>query len=365
MRKNIMIIGLGLIGSSLAVCIKKEHPDAQLLGWDVSKDTCQAAIEEEIVHRIPHSFESGAVLADYIILAVPVKTAIHYLNRLEGLALKETVLVTDTGSTKQEIMAVAQSLSFHFIRRHPMAGSHNSGITAVNASLFENAFYIFTDDTTQKKASRIHELKQLLQGTRAKFVQLAPQEHDCITGMFSHLPHIIAAGLVNQSQIFDDHFPEASRFAAGGFRDMTRIDSSDPYMWTDILMSNQTLLFELIKNWQVQTSQVINWIQQEDAQSIYHFFENAKDIRDHLPITDKGTLPAFYDLMVDVPDYPGVIGEVTTILGQEKLSLMNLKILETREDIVGVLQISFKTKSDLQKAKRCIENQTNYHCRLL
>lgn len=136
-------------------------------------------------------------------------------------------------------------------------------------------------------------------------------------------------------------------------------------MWTDILLSNQTLLLELIKNWQVQTSQVINWIQQEDAQSIYHFFENAKDIRDHLPITDKGTLPAFYDLMVDVPDYPGVIGEVTTILGQEKLSLMNLKILETREDIVGVLQISFKTKSDLQKAKRCIENQTNYHCRLL
>src|SRR5699024_8390668 len=136
MRKNIMIIGLGLIGSSLAVCIKKEHPDAQLLGWDVSKDTCQAAIEEEIVHRIPHSFESGAVLADYIILAVPVKTAIHYLNRLEGLALKETVLVTDTGSTKQEIMAVAQSLSFDFIGGDRKSTRLNSSHVSISYAVF-------------------------------------------------------------------------------------------------------------------------------------------------------------------------------------------------------------------------------------
>src|SRR5699024_8023309 len=119
----------------------------------------------------------------------------------------------------------------------PMAGSHKSGVTAGDALIFENAYYILTPNKTTK-SDDIEILLNLLDGTKAKFVILSPEEHDKITGMLSHLPHIIAAGLVNQSKVFNDGHPGAGQLAAGGFRDITRIASSDPQMWTDTLLSN-------------------------------------------------------------------------------------------------------------------------------
>lgn len=365
MQGNVFIIGLGLIGSSLAVCLKKAHPDLKINGWDRSEKTCRLAKEAVIVDEIPASFAKGAQTADYIFLAVPVKTAIAYLDCLENLPLQKNVLVTDTGSTKQEIMTVSATHSFDFIGGHPMAGSHKSGVTAVDPKLFENAFYIFTLPKNKKVAQRVKELEELLKGTHAKYVHLLPETHDQITGMFSHLPHIIAASLVNQGDLFDQNHPDASRLAAGGFRDMTRIASSDPVMWTDILLSNRLVILDLIQKWQSEMTQVAKWIDEADKGAIYAFFEQAKDTRDHLPVDHIGAIPAFYDLFVDVPDYPGVIAEVTTVLGRAGISLINLKILETREDIIGVLQISFKNGADLRKAKECIERQTDYHCRLI
>lgn len=358
--KNILIVGLGLIGGSLALAIKKGQPDVVIYGWDHDPKTCQIALDKAIVDRVPTDFASGALAADVILLAVPVKTAMTYLERLGQLQLKDQVIVTDASSTKLEIATAAEKLPFTFVGGHPMAGSHKSGVLAADGDLFEEAYYIFTSE--DQKA--VDQLQELLRGTRAKYVQLTPTEHDQITGMLSHLPHIIAAALVNQADGFNQLHPRARQLAAGGFRDITRIASSDPQMWTDILLSNRETLLSLIHNWQNQMDQVTDWLTTADQSAIHSFFDNAKDTRDRLPVHQNGAIPAFYDLFVDVPDQPGVVAEVMTLLGDAGISIVNLKIQETREDIIGVLQITFKNQRDLEAAKACIETQTTFSCRI-
>ncbi|MCZ1527253.1 prephenate dehydrogenase/arogenate dehydrogenase family protein, partial [Enterococcus faecium] len=195
-----------------------------------------------------------------------------------------------------------------------------------------------------------------------KYVTLTAREHDRITGMLSHFPHILAAGLVNQAEQFNQEYPRAKQLAAGGFRDITRIASSDPVMWTDILLSNKQILLERLADWQQEMTQIAEWIMTENQSEIFSFFNRAKESRDQLPVHKQGAIPAFFDLFIDVPDEPGVIAEVTGLIGKAGVSLINLKIQETREDILGILQISFKNQQDLLQAKRIIMSNTSYHC---
>lgn len=361
MQKNVLIVGLGLIGSSLASCIKGAHPSCVLYGWDYLAETKATALKEGVVDRVSASFEEAACLADIIILAVPVKTSLTYLATLATLPLRENVLVTDTGSTKEEIVSFAIQQPYTFVGGHPMAGSHKSGIQARDERLFEEAYYILTPTQSTDSEQEI-VLRELLKGTRAKFLSMSASEHDQITGMLSHFPHIVAAALVNQADHFNLTYPRSKQLAAGGFRDITRIASSDPQMWTDILLSNHDVLVERIDEWQARMSIVREWLIQGNTAAIYDFFERARDTRERLPIHQKGSIPAFYDLFIDIPDSPGIIGEVTSLLGTANLSLVNLRILETREEIIGVLQLSFKNQKDQCIGQQLITANTPYRC---
>lgn len=362
MEQKVFIVGLGLIGSSLALAIKSKHPKVELSGFDLHETTGEIAVKKGIVTKMANNFAQGALDADIIILAVPVFKTISYLEELAKLPLKEDVLVTDVASTKEQIMATAKTLPFSFIGGHPMAGSHKSGIKAADAHLFENAYYIMTNQ--KESQNKVVLLQELLSGTKAKFVELTASEHDQITAMLSHLPHIIAAALVTQGDCFNQEHPRAKQLAAGGFRDITRIASSDPKMWTEILLSNQAAILQQLDSWQKEIMKVKKWVTNSDQKEIFHFFDQAKDNRDRLPVHKNGAIPAFYDLYVDVPDEPGVIAEVTGLLGHHQINLINLKIQETREDVNGILQISFRNENDLMRAKACLLRHTNYPTRL-
>lgn len=362
MRQKVLIVGLGLIGSSLASCIKITHPEIEIYGWDYQEKTKESALADKIIDFILPTFAENAEEADIILLAVPVKTSLIYLTELSRLNLQPHVLVTDAGSTKQEIVSFAEKQSYDFIGGHPMAGSHKSGIQARNPNLFENAYYIFTPGKKRRVQNRVKELMDLLQGTRAKFLTMSAEEHDEITGVLSHFPHVVAAALVNQAEQLNHSHPRSRQLAAGGFRDITRIASSDPKMWTDILLSNRKVLIDLIKQWQGKMTEMVEWLEREEETAIFSFFEQARDTRDGLPIHQKGTIPAFYDIFIDIPDSPGAIGEVTSLLGTANLSLINLRILETREEIMGVLQLSFKNEADQLIGQQLIQDKTAYHC---
>ncbi|EWG10849.1 prephenate dehydrogenase [Cytobacillus firmus] len=362
MRGKIFIIGLGLIGGSLALSIKRKHSESMIIGFDVNKEQGRLAQMLGVADEISATIKDGARDADLILIAAPVQETQKIIHILKECELKRNVIISDAGSTKKEIVSCAKVLKekgITFIGGHPMAGSHKSGVTAAKDLLFENAFYLLTPEEHISPAE-IERLKEWLSGTKAKFLTIAPDEHDYITGIVSHFPHMIAASLVHQAEKTSRSHKLIPRLAAGGFRDITRIASSSPSMWRDILLQNKEVLLKLMENWQEEMEIVKSILKQENSEGIFEYFSHAKMFRDELPQKEKGAIPAFYDLFVDVPDYPGVISEITGYLAKEEISITNIRILETREEIYGVLVISFQTEEDRERAINCLEQYTSY-----
>jgi prephenate dehydrogenase len=241
-----------------------------------------------------------------------------------------------------------------------MAGSHKSGITAAKTHLFENAFYVLTPWDVEASTEPIEKLKGWLKGTNANFVTMSASEHDLVAGVVSHFPHIVAAGLVHQAEDLQQHNPFVSRLAAGGFRDITRIASSNPTMWKDILIHNKETLLQLLDLWLGHMQEVKVNLQESKEDELLAYFQTAKQFRDELPVKAKGAIPSFYDFYVDVPDYPGIISEITGYLATEQISITNIRIMETREEIYGVLRLSFQSEEDRQSARDCLNKYTTY-----
>ncbi|MEI5907195.1 prephenate dehydrogenase [Bacillus spongiae] len=366
MKETVFIIGLGLIGGSLGKNIKQTYPDCRIIGYDIKENDVNLAKALGIIDESTSSIEAGAIEADFIILSTPVFQTKKIIQSLSQLPLKRDVLITDTGSTKTEIMKASTALKeqgFTFIGGHPMAGSHKSGVTAAKTLLFENAFYILVEDEGNDVA--IQKIKKWLKGTKANVIVTSAKEHDYVTGIISHFPHLIAAALVRQAANESIEYPLAKRFAAGGFRDITRIASSNPYMWSEITFENKHVLLMLLEKWQNDMNRLVDIIKNNENESVFDFFKSAKEFRDELPQASKGAIPSYYDLYVDIPDIPGVISEITGYLAEERISLTNIRIVEAREDIYGVLVISFQNEQDRKNAYNCIKKRTAYDLYLI
>lgn len=150
-----------------------------------------------------------------------------------------------------------------------------------------------------------------------------------------------------------------SSLAAGGFRDITRIASSNPALWRDITMQNRKELVGQLDTWLDEMARVRQLLDEGNEIAIETYFSEARDVRDNLPIAN-GALYMPYDLYVDIPDYPGVISEITGFLAEENISITNIRIVETRVDVYGILVISFQSNEDRERAAKCIANKANY-----
>ncbi|RHW39311.1 prephenate dehydrogenase [Lysinibacillus yapensis] len=358
MTRNVLVIGLGLIGGSIALSCQKA-PNTKMFGYDVYDKTREQASQLNIVHEVVEDIEEAAKSADIIIFGTPVNATLDWMEKLKSWPLKKGVIVTDTGSTKGMIMEKAADLrsqGITFIGGHPMAGSHKSGVQAAKAHLFENAYYILTPLNNEDGAA-IEKLEDLLKFTLARIVKLDAHEHDHMTAVVSHFPHIVAASLVHQLNHEQQEYPLTSMLAAGGFRDVTRIASSNPLMWKDIVLQNREELLRQLNAWQEEMDRVKTLILSNNEQSIEHYFASAKEVRDKLPV-NTGAFYTTYDLYVDIPDYPGVISEVTGYLAEERISITNLRVVEAREDVFGILVISFQNAKDRHKAEKCLSKRT-------
>ncbi len=362
MAKTIYIAGLGLIGASMALGIKRDHPDYEILGYNRSQASRDIALERGMIDRATDDFASFAPLADVIILTLPIKQTIAFLQELATLKLKEGVIISDAGSTKSAIVATAEKYfadkPVRFVGAHPMAGSHKTGAASADVNLFENAYYIFTPSslTTQ---DTLEEMKDLLSGLHARFIEIDAEEHDRVTSQISHFPHILASGLMEQTAGYAEEHEMARRFAAGGFRDMTRIAESEPGMWTSILLSNRETIIERIEDFKRRLDEVGQAISKGDENQIWNFFNQAREQRQAMEIHKRGGVDSSFDLYVDVPDEENVILRILELL--RGTSLVNIHINEeNREDIHGILQISFKNAQDLKRAEQVITENTNY-----
>ena len=362
MAKTIYIAGLGLIGASMALGIKRDHPDYEILGYNRSQASRDIALERGMINRATDDFASFAPLADMIILTLPIQQTLAFIKELAKLDLKEGVIISDAGSTKSAIVNAAEEnfadKSVRFVGAHPMAGSHKTGAASADVNLFENAYYIFTPSSLTTPDT-LEEMRDLLSGLHARFIEIDAEEHDRVTSQISHFPHILASGLMEQTASYAEEHEMARRFAAGGFRDMTRIAESEPGMWTSILLSNRETIIERIEDFKGRLDEIEQAISKGDENQIWNFFNQAREQRQAMEIHKRGGVDSSYDLYVDVPDEEDVILRILELL--RGTSLVNIHINEeNREDVHGILQISFKNAQDLKRAEQVITENTDY-----
>jgi prephenate dehydrogenase len=357
MRKRVAILGVGLIGGSLALSFK-ERTNYQVIGFDTHFDTIEEAIHLGVIDEGYIKLSEAVILADFIFIAVPVGQIGIYIRQLAGLPLKQGVIISDVGSTKAEITNYGKLLieqGYTFIGGHPMAGSHRSGVKAAHSLLFENAYYVLTPEPETSLAD-VEELSQVLkQATNAQLVIMDAAYHDTVVGAISHLPHVIATGLVAQVGNYNDVNGWFHRLAAGGFRDLTRIAASHPVMWRDILLSNRDKLLPLLDDWIKQMVDFQQAIDRGDAEWIETIFARSRDLRQGLPDKQHGLLAPIYECYINIPDEPGLIGQIATLLGENKVNLSNISIMENREEVHGILRLTFRKLQDYERAIPILE----------
>ncbi len=359
---KIAIFGVGLMGGSLALCFKGQ-PGLRVVGHSPNPASAAKYKERGVVDQATSSFEEAALDADFIFLCVPVGLLEEYLHRLGRLPLKPGCIVTDVGSTKAGVCRAAAETDLGgawFIGGHPMAGSERSGVEAASAELYENAFYILTPLPGVPEEA-VARLSDLLRFTRARIVRVEAEEHDAIVGGISHLPHIVAVALVNLIARHNEQNGLYHSLAAGGFRDITRIASSEPVVWRDILLSNREVVLGLLREWIDESEKFVRLLLERDGDGIAEEFARSREFRDTIPERRKGALKGWFDLYVDVPDHPGIIGQIASRLGEERINLRNIQVMESRADAPGVLRLSFDSQEALDQAAALLARSYPVH----
>ncbi len=352
-NKKISIIGLGLIGGSLARAFRHKLGIRDITAVNADRDSIDRALQDGVIARGFTRLNDHVCNSDIIFICTPVRTAVQIIDSLSG-KVSESCIVTDVASTKSEIIEHVNNagMPFRFVGGHPMAGGEKSGYAAGSERLFENAWYILCPSRTSDRGS-IDELASLISGIGAFPTVMDAKRHDEVTGAISHLPHIIASALVNLVKHHDDD-GALRKLAAGGFRDITRIASSDPEMWENIVMSNtgpiSSLIDEFIKRLEEFRAQMEN----NNGTEIIQFFKSARDYRNSLPVTPKGLIEPLYEITADIADRPGVIGEITTLLGSNGINIKNINISHSREFEKGCLTITLQDMASVDAALKLL-----------
>lgn len=341
MTQKVGFIGLGLIGGSIAKAIRQYYPDYELLAFDKNKQTLALAIQEGTIHTSCSSIDENFKGCRYIFLCAPITYNNAYLMQLKELIDSDCIL-TDVGSVKTSIHEeiIQLGLEQNFIGGHPMAGSEKSGFVNSKPVLIENAYYILTP-SDKVNEEKVRQYKEFVTSLKALPVILDYKQHDYVTGTISHLPHIIAASLVNFVRDTDTKGELMKNLAAGGFKDITRIASSSPVMWQQICLKNRRNISQILEQYIDLLKNAKDSIDEGAEQSLFSLFETSKDYRDSMPNSSAGPIKKQFAVYCDIIDEAGGIATIATILASNHISIKNIGIVHNREFEEGVLRIEF------------------------
>ncbi len=281
MFKKICIVGPGLIGGSLALALKKTGVAEIIVGVGHRNLSLKKAIKSGAIDKGFLEFRKGVSRADLVILATPVATILKYLEE-DFSSLEKGAVITDTGSTKREIVKRAElnlASSLYFVGGHPIAGSEKKGIAAATAGLFKGKIVVLTRTTrTNQRALQI--IKELWESVGAKPRILSPEEHDRIVAGLSHLPHLTAVALVKMAK-------ESLRggnlfFAGSGFKDTTRIAAGAPRLWRDIFSTNADEILSALTNFKKSLALFEKLIKRKDWKEIKNQLQRVKHFREQI-----------------------------------------------------------------------------------
>lgn len=338
--KKVCIIGLGLIGGSLARALDERLGINDITAINRSIEPINQAIKDGSIKRGFTDLNEYVWNSDIIFICTPVKRAISYIDIITD-RVKPGCIITDVGSTKGEIIQHINTMPNPpcFIGGHPMAGTEKTGYTSSFVHLLENAFYILTPCKSSTDEA-ISLMVEIIKGIGSIPVLLDAFDHDNITGSISHVPHIIASALVNMVKQSDSIDGKMQMLAAGGFKDITRIASSSPEMWENIVLSNKLQIKNILDDYIGIINRFKGLMENDDSESIYKFFVTAKEYRDAFSGSKKGLIDPLYEIIVDVVDKPGIIAEIATILGNNSINIKNINVSNSREFEQGCLKIT-------------------------
>lgn len=276
----VAIVGVGLIGGSLALALKEAGIVGRILGFDLDQENLNQALQLGIIDQACRSAEELAG-ADLIFLATPVLAMPAALTTIAP-HLKPGAILTDGGSVKVAVITALEPLltpGLRYVPGHPISGTERSGATAAFATLYRGKRCILTP-TEKTDPQAVAVVTALWQAAGSEVMIMDAEKHDRILAAISHLPHMVAYALVNAVGSYDRYEENILLYSAGGFRDFTRIASSDPTMWRDIALTNRDALLEMIERFEVDLAQLKEAIRSTDAPALHAYFLRSKLNRD-------------------------------------------------------------------------------------
>jgi prephenate dehydrogenase len=281
---RITIIGVGLIGGSLGLALRRSAPgEFEITGVDSDPASLAAAIVGGVIDRSEDSLSAGVREADVVFLCTPVLQIPRLVLEILPF-LKHGAILSDVGSTKgflrQKITSLLPS-DIHYVGGHPMAGREKSGVSAADENLFRGKMYILTAGTATCPAA-VDTIAGIVRRTGANVTVMDVNRHDCSAAVISHVPHVAAAALVNLLNRYPGQEESLLQLAGGGFCDTTRIASSNADMWADICLTNAAAITDGLEQLQAIIDEVIDAIGRGDRAIVHDFFKEAKTRRDKL-----------------------------------------------------------------------------------
>ncbi len=281
MIKRLAVIGVGLIGGSYARALRAAGQVEEIIGCGRSRENLERAVELGVIDTYRHDIGEAVEGADLVFLAVPLGAIRAAFEAMQG-HLAENAIITDAGSVKGSVIRDCEEafgcMLPNFVPGHPIAGTEQNGVEASFAELYQNRRVILTP-VCQTNESAIAVVHATWRYCGAEVTRMFAVDHDRILAATSHLPHMLAYALVDMLARMDDK-EEVFRYAAGGFRDFTRIASSNPVMWRDICVANKDQLATLVEDFATELQLLATAIRAGEQQQLEQIFENARNTRE-------------------------------------------------------------------------------------
>lgn len=276
------LLGVGLIGGSLAIDCRKKGLVGSVAGYGRKEENLRKAISLGVIESYDLNIENVVAGADLVILATPIGSYLEIVKKILPALSSETIL-TDVGSVKEKVVDELESVlkGVRFVPGHPVAGREKSGVEAAIPDLFKGARCILTP-TGSTDTSSLEKIRALWEEVGALVSILKPREHDEILGMVSHLPHLVAYAMVNTVLEASKGNAKLVSYSGGGFRDFTRIGASSPEMWKDIFFANREIILDQIGKFESVLASLKRNIQERDEPALLNQFEKSKKLKESL-----------------------------------------------------------------------------------
>lgn len=280
------IIGVGLLGGSLGLALKKQRIARSVVGLGRNESRLIRAKKKKAIDSfyLPEDWKSGLQDVEIVVICTPVRDIVPFIKKIVPWLPKGSI-ITDVGSTKEsivnqiDIFLKKQNNTISFVGSHPMAGSEQTGIEFAKSDLFKQAVCLITPSKYTEKAA-IHKISRIWKMVGGNIIYLSPSDHDRYVAAISHLPHIIAASLVDTVATLNKKDNLLLHLAAGGFKDITRIASSSPELWRDICLENKKSILDVLQLFEKELKVIKQAISASQAKLIYQTFYTAKQFRD-------------------------------------------------------------------------------------